>query len=105
MIAAQFPEGFVAKWAATLQGARFFGQTFDEFDRDDLLAIVGWLIDGKSRAESRERDATRREFDAFRPYRKNGPDRRQVVYWPEVDRRNADREARRAIDRLIGDKS
>jgi len=100
VIAAQFPEGFVDKWSASLDGAQFFGQPFEIFSRQELVAVCGWLADQAKSSESRAQEYARHQFDAFRPYSRVATRRQEVVYWPEVDRR-VEKSERRAEDRVV----
>lgn len=45
----QLPEQMEA-WKKTAEGSRFFGQPISEMDRDELLAIIGQLIESKEQS-------------------------------------------------------
>lgn len=53
-------EHVISSWKHAAEGSRFYGLSISEFSRDELLAVIGWLIEDKDRAFKRhteEREA------------------------------------------------
>ena len=44
----------MAAWRESVEGGRFFGRPFSEMDRDELLSVIGSLVQ-KQRREYEER--------------------------------------------------